>query len=395
MSENSNDRIKVVGYAQRVFYDNGIEYRNFSDDLVGNQATSDIDSTDSVFTFGNFVTTVNTDGRASRLYSSKKFTNFYTLDSIDLNSNSVNILLNNNVKTTLNLDGSDLCGFAYFGSATEYIRVSLEKIISNWPASLYLDPLREGDFETVTGNTFDNYIYDNITDSASFRVDTNFINNNYDINYKSNGSILNTFNEGNSLRNLAASYESYVILINSKEYEVIGFTGSTNNTNDYIYFEVIGDPFSGLTASMKKYHIKPKELLEEEYFNSLNEFENNLLNRLTSPKYTSNYKYKFEADNGNIINSTKTLTWPVSDGYNLDFNTPQYTNYVTDLLEVTQGKDETQSNLIIRFLTSDSITDFDTIPTCDGGFIENDGVVVVQLLTHNPWRQHIRNRCSS
>ena len=28
------DKIKVAGYAQRVFYNNGIEYRNFSDNLV-------------------------------------------------------------------------------------------------------------------------------------------------------------------------------------------------------------------------------------------------------------------------------------------------------------------------------------------------------------------------
>ena len=96
----------------------------------------------------------------------------------------LNTLLNNNIKTTLNLDGSELCSFAYFGSATEYIRVSLENIISDWPASLFLNPLRDVGIQTVVGNTFDNYSYDVITDSSTFRVDVNFIVNNFNINYK-------------------------------------------------------------------------------------------------------------------------------------------------------------------------------------------------------------------
>ena len=162
---NNNDRIKVVGYAQRVFYDNGIEYRNFSDGLVCNQTTSDNNNTDSIFTFGNFVTTVNTEGRVSRLFSTKKFTKFYTLQNLDLTTNSSNTLLNNNIKTSLNLDGSELCSFAYFGSATEYVRVSLENIITNWPASLYLNPLSDSGFQTVVGDTFDNYSYDNFSNA--------------------------------------------------------------------------------------------------------------------------------------------------------------------------------------------------------------------------------------
>ena len=45
-----SDKIKVVGYAQRVFFDNGIEYRNFTDDLVGNQLTENSDGESSILT---------------------------------------------------------------------------------------------------------------------------------------------------------------------------------------------------------------------------------------------------------------------------------------------------------------------------------------------------------
>ncbi len=158
-----NDRIKVVGYAQRVFFDDGIEYRNFSDDLVGNQQTSDEDGKNSVFTMGNFVTTVNYEGRITRLFSTKKYSNFYCLETLNLNDSSAKVLLDNNINTSLNMDRTNLCNFAYFGSATEFVRVSLENIITNWPASLYLNPLRNDGINTVVGDT----VTDNTGDSGN------------------------------------------------------------------------------------------------------------------------------------------------------------------------------------------------------------------------------------
>ena len=118
-----SDKIKVVGYAQRIFFDNGIEYRNFTDDLVGNQLTENADGESSILTFGNFVTTTNFRGRASRLYSTKKFSKFYSLDNLGVTKDRVDKLLNNNINVTLNLDKTDLCNFAYFGSSTEFIRI--------------------------------------------------------------------------------------------------------------------------------------------------------------------------------------------------------------------------------------------------------------------------------
>ena len=45
-----SDRVKVVGYAQRVFFNDGIEYRNFTDDLVGNQLVQGDDGISSIST---------------------------------------------------------------------------------------------------------------------------------------------------------------------------------------------------------------------------------------------------------------------------------------------------------------------------------------------------------
>jgi hypothetical protein len=368
------DKIKVVGYAQRQFFNDGIEYRNFTDDLVGNQLTSDSDGTDSVFTFGNFVTTVNFDGRDTRVFSTKKFSPFKTLSDLQVDEIKSKALVNNNVKVKLNIDRTNLSSFAYFGSSTEYIRVSLENIIINWPASLYLNPVNINSLNSnASGYTFEDYNYDFNTNKSSFKVNTNFIDNKFSINYKTNGTTIDTFNEGNDLRNLTVNYLDYVISFDEKDYSVIGFTGSTELRGDYIYFQVVGNPFGsfGLSNYTPKYHIKPNSSLCEQFFNGLNEFESYLLNRLVTPKYTSTFKFKEISEiDGTVTNREETVTWPSSDGYNIDFNTDSYINYVNSLLNITTSKDESQTDLISRFFVAEAVSDFDTLPKCDGDLDE-------------------------
>ena len=96
-----------------------------------------------------------------------------------------------------------------------------------------------------------------------------------------NGTILDTFNSTNDLRNITVNYKSYSILFNDIEYPVLSFTGSDYLTNDYIYFSVDGNPFTG-TSSNLSYHIKPNKITEETFFNALPDFESYLLNRLIS-----------------------------------------------------------------------------------------------------------------
>ena len=368
-----NNKVKVVGYAQRTFYNNGIEYRNFTEDLVGNQQTEGEDGTSSVFSFGNFVTTVNYQGREGRIFSTKQYSDYYCLKNLGLNPTSSPLLINNNLNVTLNLDNTNLCNFAYFGSATEFIRISLENIITKWPASLYVTPLRETDLNTITGSTVLDYTYDELLDKCRFKIDTDFIVNNFEINYKKNGTIIDSFNETNNLRNFTVNFDKYVIFIDDLDYEVLAFTASTYERNDFIYLDVKGNPFVSNTTSISTYHIRPNKIVFEEFFNSLDVYENNLLNRLTFPKYTSKYEYKIETDSGVIVNKKEILTWPVTDGYNIDYNTTNYINYVTKLVNISNNKDSIETDLMTRFLTAESISDFDTTPRCDGTQEETAG----------------------
>lgn len=362
----ANDRIRVAGYSQKVFYGNGIEYRNYSPDLVGLQLTSEGGTP--LFTMGNFSITTNVEPKRNKTFTTRNFSNFITLTDLDLTLQTTLELLTNNAGVILNLDKRNLSNYTLFGSLIEFVRVALENIITNWPASLYANPSYQlsTDYTTQSGYTVQDYAYDSIKNESSFKVSTNVLNNNYQLNYLTNGTLSDTFNQANDLRNITLNYQSYAIMIDSQEFNILNFTGATTQLNDYIYFVVNGDVFTGVTSNgYPTYHIKPNNVKENLFFNKLPKLETYLLNRLVEPKYTALFNYTIKSDGGAILYVNNTVTWPVTDGYNIDFNSTEYEAYATKLLEIATNFDLTTSNLIVRFLVTGSITDFDTSASLD------------------------------
>jgi len=348
-------KIKVIGYAQRTFFNNNIEYRNFSDDLVGQQLTSDGGTP--LFTSGSFVVTTNMDSRVSKTFKTNKFSKFTDLNSLELTNSQISHL-NDNIPIKLNLNRGDLKNYAYFGSLREFIRVSLEHVISNWPASIYVSP-RVG---TSTGYTIEDYTYNSINDKATFKTNTYFLRNLYDIKILTNAKTVNDYTDVDDTRNLTVNYNNYVISGSSGEFNILGYTGATSNNDDYLYFEVDGNPFTGSTTFKTDYfHIKPNSNKVNEFFNLLPEFESYLLNRQTIPTYTSRFTHTIKTDAGISLETESKIIWPTTDGYNLDFNTTQYIYFVSELLKLADDSDSIKTNIISRFLVSNSITDFDTI----------------------------------
>jgi hypothetical protein len=131
------------------------------------------------------------DPKTSKDFISNGFSDFMSLNDLNLTLEKTQELLANNAKITLNLDKTNLKNYALFGSLSEFVRVSLENIITRWPASLYLVPIGVlPDGNMVNGFTFENYTYDELTEIAKFKVNTTFINNKFDINYLTNGVLL-------------------------------------------------------------------------------------------------------------------------------------------------------------------------------------------------------------
>jgi hypothetical protein len=356
----ANKTIKVPGYVKKTVYNGNIEYRNYSPDLVGLQLTSEGGTP--LFTMGNFNITTNLEPKSDKLFITKQFSEFVTLDGLNLTVSQSETLLNNNAIVFLNIDKSKLSYYATFGSLTEFIRVGLENIIMTWPASIFMRPIKGlSNGEQIIGNTYEDYSYNSLTNTSTFKVPTNFINNLYNINYLTNGDISGTFNESNTLRNMVTNYDSYALLIDNVEYDVIEFTGSTDTVNEFIYFKIKDNPFTA-TSDNISYHIKPKAIVCDDFFNGLDEFEYYLLNRQSYPAYTATFKYPLRTDFGVLLFTETTITWPTSDGYNLDYSTSTYEDYATSLFNLANDSDLINSNIMTRFLVSESITGFDTLP---------------------------------
>jgi len=390
---NQDNIISVSGYAQKVFYNDGIEYRNFTPDLVGNQFADDKNRP--LFTYGNFAVTLNAEGRTIINYPSKPFGKFFNLNDITAPTNgsnstssnsggssntneTVNLIFNSDIKIKLNIDTTDISNFAYFGSTTEFIRVSLENIITKWPASIFVKPLDNKLYDAVA--TVENYSYDSYYKTSKFKIKNNTFVNNFDVIYNIGGTSLISYD--NELQSLVSNYVDYVVLVNDVEYPLIEFTGSTLLYGDYVYLRVNGNPFpDALNGPLYiNYHIKPNNLMVEKFFMGLAPFENTLLNRLTLPKYKSTFSYKYITDEGIIYDTSKSIVWPTTDGYNLDFNTTEYIDYANELLLIADSLDDTKSDLMVRFLVAESISNFDTVPRCDGTEEETAGQKMTKTL---------------
>ena len=204
MAHKKKDSIKVSGYAKRVFFNSNIEYRDFSDDLVGLQLTSDGGTP--LFTMGNFRITTNLSPKISKIFKQGAYSPFYTLDTLGEDTIE-NINIQKSQKLRLNLDISDPLSYVWYGSSSELIRVSLEYIHNYFPAALYVD----NKVGSVTGNNITNYSYDSVKDQTTFIVNSRYFNNPFNIKYTQSAALLGKEEEVNPLRNLITKYKYYTI----------------------------------------------------------------------------------------------------------------------------------------------------------------------------------------
>lgn len=366
MSDNQK-KVKVVGYAQRVFYNNGIEYRNFTNNLVGEQSVSDGGLSN--FTANTFVVKPSLDTRSSKFYISSKFSDFYTLENITPIFNIHNILTKHG-NLVLRIDDDNFRNFAYFGSLKEYIRVNIEEILHDWPASLYVS----SDNFTPKILTITNKVYNVNNNTSEIIIDKKVIDNKYNINYT---NLPTTDLSTNKLRNFTDNFYNYSIILGGTSHSITKYVG-TNPTDTHITLTVEGNIISGNTTT-ESYHIRPNNYNWLEFYNNLNIFQRKLLNPATTPKYTSKFIIETNDSGQNIITS-KFFTWPTLDNYNLDYNTAGYYDFINKFIVVSENYDNYLSDIIYRELVAKSITDFDTIRNVDGSIIESESGKIQKII---------------
>ena len=383
-----NKRIKIAGYAKRIFFNDNIEYRNFSPDLVGFQLTSEGGTT--LFTNGNFSISVNLDPKPNVLFTQGTKSKFFTLDDI-VSENSPQLEIQKNLKTKLNLDLTNPISYVWYGSSKELIRASLIEIQNNYPAAIYVD----NKVGSVSGNNITDYVYDLSADESTFKVNSNFFVNPYNIKYTVDAQFTPTEQTENPLRNFTLKHTSYVIEHNGILKNIKSITPATQKTNSEIELVVDGNPFPELTGLILPqisflsapidapipYFIKPNESEIEKFFSGLNDLQLNLLDRNIYPKYTSQFYSTQPTDNGVLLTSKKLFNFPISeDGYNLNFFDSYYIAFLDKMNQLGDDLDNSKTDIIVRKYTTEAVNSFDTVPMADGNDYILNGEKATKLL---------------
>ena len=328
----------------------------FSDDLVGFQLVEG-----GGLTQGNFAFKTTITEKVNREFNIGSFSDPITLDSLNFASiTESRIIIAKEFNVYPNFDLSEITKFNLYGSLSKRLSASVSKIINFFPAALEVYSLS---YDFTNKNTAINCVYDSVENVTTFEVSVDNMNNPFGIDYSVNATrnLSLKENEVSYLRNLTTQYSNYSLFLNEVEYQVYFFTPSQSLYSGTIEFTIYGDPFSGQSYSNDTLIIRPNSYYSDKSFvEPFDEVEEFLLNRLIVPKYTATFQVPRQTDDGLTFIDTQNITWPLDGQWNLDIRTKGFENYLKTLNEVAISFDDSKTNLIARFLTTDAFKEFDT-----------------------------------
>ena len=266
----------------------------------------------------------------------------------------------------VNRISKDLRDFAYYGSAVELIRASIEYIIRFYPGEIYFgDTRREHELPDGTLAYIDGWVAENPLQidlyAESVREDE----------------------VENLLRVFCGSYEDYSVIINGIEHPVTSFATSQPEGVD-INCLVDGQKIKDITigydggtiqlamyysfgnrvliyedATKQGYRIRPNSTVVEEFFSeALDGFQKLLLSRDTSPMYTITLTTPVETSRG-LAWYDRDYTFPTVHDWNLSIDGYAYTMYFQSLLSMAAIFDEQFTDNLYRSMTHEAIKNFD------------------------------------
>lgn len=331
----------------------------FSPNLVGFQVVNGGGLTQSNFEFSTAITE-----KVNRTFNLGVFSEPLSLSDLNVESiDEARAIAAKNFRVYPSYDISQVTNYSMYGSLQKRLSVSITKIINYFPASLQVDRLNLTDY--TTANTATNISYDSVENLTTFDIDVTRISNPFDIDYSVNAdrNIQVRPFEVSPQRNLTREYLKYALYVNDleTEYTFDDFDASPSLSSGTITISVNGNPFSGQSSSTDTLILRPSKYWMEyafkEYFDEVEDF---LLNRLVNPPYTASFNLIRETDSGSFVKTTENVTWPKYDLWNLDILTEKFENYLNKISEVGLVLDQNKTDLIVRFLTTGAIKEFDT-----------------------------------
>ena len=321
-------------------------YRNrendFSPDLVGNQVTK----SNAFFTSGNFTLTTNSNQTTGEFFNTGEFSDVLTLDNLNLTlEESIAISDESNILSVkLKTNPNNLTSYVYFSDARKFIETEIVDIINKWKGSLYIN------FSYIN-STVDSFNFDSDKNISYFEVSKNVITNKFNL-ITENIPNLTTFGS-DDISYIQGSFKKYEISNEYGKFPIIGYTGNTE-TDDYIKIKTKGLVWptllnTGTTSGTFQYHIKPnEETLDKLFFDKLSPFQTQLMNKNSLPKkYTISLSRKSDTFIGQVATNLENFTWPVTDGFNIDYTGRPYGEYVERLLRFAAYFDREITNIMV------------------------------------------------
>ena len=326
----------------------------FNDNLVGNQITDG----SSQLTATNFSLEKSIPQRDTKSFKSVPFSDFLTLDDLkeETSGNTSTQITQQKKKNEVKFrTARNIGATSLYGSLKRRISTGVKSIIEKFPAGFYVDK------DTPVSSTLytaENISYDVKTNITTFKFEKSKVFNPMDIILEKPKS--NTQPEVvNEFKNFFDTYKKYTLSVDNKTYDIVYYTEV--GTDGFITLKVKGKPFSSTTHT-ESYLIRPIDSIVEEFYAGLNDVESLLLDRESTPKYTAIFKLPQDSLDGSKTETTTTkVTWPIfRDGWNIKIGGSEYVSYLEKLSTIAEEVDQYKSNLISRFLTTASLSEFDT-----------------------------------
>lgn len=335
-----------------------------------------------LFSESNFKYLIETQGSEKKRHvrgdyvKSNNNNEFWTLNDVGKNNESAES------KIISKPNYSSLKDFAYYGSAVELVKATVNDIILRFPGGLsyynedYLAP------QIVVKNGSESVTYTLISNEFEIDCWTNIDEGVFSGIVKNPMRILSLSYANYTTANFDADEETEESnVINKPEINITGYCPNTiigqvviSNANSRehtldIYMDGEHKKYLVTSGSGKGLIIRPKTKNIKEFWENIDDFERVLLNRDSTPIYKAIFETPYSNDTGYYYQN-KAYIWPTvnNDGFTPDITTGAFQGYLESLIELATFHDKYDSDNIWRMMTHESIKNLDWT------FIsENDG----------------------
>lgn len=340
----------------------------FGDKLVGKQFASKNDiNGDPYFTMGNFtirkseeVRGVTTTPQTTQIKNAESVDDFIQRNFPVLTSQITNDIIINNLPSNLSVDilfdKTKLENYVLFSSLKERFKNALIEISNTFPASLNIRSVSNVD------NTITNYSFFELENRSTFNIEYDKVFNPFNINLIDDNFDTSNMPEFYKFRDFKKNFKNYVLYYNGIEYDIV--TYNSNNIPNNFNITIQGNPFGGNLnindSANISFYIKLKNNIIKTYKNSISDLASFLLQKDGNQKYRSEFTYNKISDKGKSFKTKETVFFPMLDQFNIDMISQNFVDYVNNLNKVADFFDTEKTNLISRFLTTESLKEYDT-----------------------------------